>query len=102
MKTAPRPVIDLDKLGQPADELEAEAFAEGRMILAGVNLLVHAHNADSVLREEARPWWDACLADTEGVGLAWAMILGFVRITANRRAVVHSVMEQLQGWLGQY
>ena len=23
-----------------------------------------------------RPWWDACLSGTEGIGLAWAAMLG--------------------------
>jgi uncharacterized protein len=74
------------------------------MILPDVNVLVHAHNSDSAVHEEARRWWDACLSGTEGIGLAWAAMLGFVRITTNRRVVarplsVQSVMEQLQAWL---
>ena len=59
------------------------------MILPDVNVLVHAHNADSALHDRARLWWDACLSGTEGVGLAWATMLGFVRITTNRRVVAH-------------
>jgi len=43
-------------------------------------------------------------ACTEGIGLAWAAMLGFVRITTNRRVVarplpVERVMAQLQSWL---
>jgi toxin-antitoxin system PIN domain toxin len=73
------------------------------MILPDVNVLVHAHNPDSTVHEKARFWWDTCLAGTEGVGLAWAAILGFVRITTNRRIVarplpVQDVMERLQTW----
>jgi toxin-antitoxin system PIN domain toxin len=74
------------------------------MILPDVNVLVHAHNADSVVHESARRWWDACLSGAEGVGLAWAVILGFVRITTNRKVVarplpVRDVMQRLQAWL---
>jgi uncharacterized protein len=74
------------------------------MILPDVNVLVHAHNADSAVHEKARLWWDGCLAGAEGIGLAWAAILGFVRITTNRRVVarplpVRDVMELLDGWL---
>jgi toxin-antitoxin system PIN domain toxin len=74
------------------------------MILPDVNVLVHAHNADSATHDRARHWWDACLSGTEGIGLAWATILGFVRITTNRKVVarplpVHDVMEQLESWL---
>jgi uncharacterized protein len=74
------------------------------MILPDVNVLVHAHNLDSGLHEKARLWWDACLAGTEGIGLAWAAVLGFLRITTNRRIVarplpVSGVMERVEIWL---
>jgi len=74
------------------------------MILPDVNVLVHAHNADSAVHEKARLWWDSCLAGSEGVGLAWAAMLGFVRITTNRKVVtrplaVRDVMDRLQSWL---
>jgi uncharacterized protein len=73
------------------------------MILPDVNVLVHAHNVDSAVHERARRWWDACLSGTEGVGLAWAAILGFVRITTSRRVVarplsVRDVMERIESW----
>jgi uncharacterized protein len=74
------------------------------MILPDVNVLVHAHNADSAVHEKARRWWDSCLAGTECVGLSWATILGFVRITTNRRVVarplrIQDVMQRVQDWL---
>lgn len=74
------------------------------MILPDVNVLVHAHNADSSVHEAARAWWDGCLAGSEGVGLAWAVMLGFVRITTNRKVVarplaVGEVMARMQEWL---
>ncbi len=74
------------------------------MILPDVNVLVHAHNADSAVHEAARRWWDGCLAGSEGVGLAWATLLGFVRITTNRRIVarplaVREVLDRIQTWL---
>ena len=74
------------------------------MLLPDVSVLVHAHDADSEVHEPARRWWDACLSGAEGVGLAWASILGFVRIATNRRIVarpvpVHDVMTRVQSWL---
>lgn len=74
------------------------------MILPDVNVLVHAHNADLAVHEKARRWWSACLSGTEGVGLAWAAMLGFVRIATNCRIVqrpfaVPDVMHQLERWL---
>ena len=74
------------------------------MILPDVNVLVHAHNADSPAHELARDWWDGCLAGPEGVGLAWAALLGFIRITTNRKIVarplpVAEAMTWISGWL---
>ena len=74
------------------------------MILPDVNVLVHAHNTDSQVHATARRWWNACLSGAEGVGLAWAAILGFVRITTNRKVVarplaVADVMKRIESWL---
>jgi len=74
------------------------------VILPDVNVLVHAHNTDSAVHERARRWWDQCLSGTEGVGLAWATVLGFIRITTNRKIVarplaVRDVLDRIEGWL---
>jgi uncharacterized protein len=74
------------------------------MILPDVNVLVHAHNADSAVHVQARQWWDACLSGSEGVGLAWAAILGFIRLTTNRKIVarplpIRDVMARIASWL---
>ena len=74
------------------------------MVLPDVNVLVHAHNSDSGVHEAARDWWDSCLSGSEGLGLAWATLLGFVRITTNRKIVarplaVGDVMARIQSWL---
>lgn len=74
------------------------------MILPDVNVLVYAHDADSVPHEKAREWWDSCLAGSEGVGLAWSVILGFIRITTNRRIFVRplpvrDVLSRVEAWL---
>lgn len=74
------------------------------MILPDVNVLVHAQNADSAAHEKARRWWDARLSRSEGMGLAWATMLRFIRITTNRKVVarplaVPDVMARLADWL---
>ena len=74
------------------------------MILPDVNVLVHAHNSDSAVHGRARQWWDQCLAGTEGVGLAWIVILGFVRITTHplvllRPLPVAEVLDRVESWL---
>jgi hypothetical protein len=74
------------------------------MILPDVNVLVHAHNTDSAVHERARQWWDKCLRGPEGVGLAWATLLGFIRLTTNRRIVAHplpvaDIAARIASWL---
>ena len=54
------------------------------MILPDINVLIHAHNTSSPRFEAARAWWDASLCGTEGIGLAWVTILGFIRISTHR------------------
>ena len=54
------------------------------MILPDINVLIHAHNTGSSCHGAARTWWDSALGGTEGIGLAWVTILGFLRITTHR------------------
>lgn len=54
------------------------------MILPDINVLIHAHDAGFRAHAQMRDWWDQQLAGTEGIGLAWVVILGFVRVTTHR------------------
>jgi toxin-antitoxin system PIN domain toxin len=52
-----------------------------------LNLLIyavdrHAHGHAAALR-----WWNGLLSGSETVGFAWAVLLGFVRLTTNPRVV---------------
>ncbi len=74
------------------------------MILPDVNVLIHAHNSDSPVHQPARDWWDGCLAGTEGVGLAWVALLGFIRISTHRKILlrplaVDDVTARIDNWL---
>ncbi len=74
------------------------------MILPDVNVLIHAHNLESPVHNDARDWWDEQLAGTTGVGLAWITILGFVRITTHPRVLerplrVVDAMNRVGSWL---
>ncbi len=76
------------------------------MILPDLNLLIHAHNVDSRQHRPARDWWDAVLTDTELVGLAWVVLLGFIRLTTNRVVLVSpwsvdEALERVEAWLAQ-
>jgi toxin-antitoxin system PIN domain toxin len=74
------------------------------MILPDVNVLVHAHNTESAVHARARQWWDECLEGPEGIGLAWVTLLGFIRLTSNRRIVtapltVSELTARIASWL---
>ena len=56
------------------------------MIIVDVNLLIYASNVDSPHHQRALAWWRRTLSDDEPVGLPWAVVLGFLRITTHPRA----------------
>ncbi len=58
------------------------------MIIPDLNLLVYAHNAADQRHAAAREWWETCLNGHEPVGMAWATLLGFVRLTTHRQVLV--------------
>jgi hypothetical protein len=51
------------------------------VILVDANLLIYAVDRDSAHHARARPWFEERLSGTEPVGLAWVVILAFIRIT---------------------
>lgn len=53
------------------------------MIIPDVNVLVYAHNAGVPEHERTRAWWEATVNAAEPVGLAWAAVLGFIRLMSN-------------------
>lgn len=76
------------------------------MILPDVNLLVHAYNLESPVHARARAWWEAALSDPGPVGLAWTVMLGFIRIVTHPRVLarplpVATAVEHVESWLAQ-
>lgn len=76
------------------------------MIVPDVNLLVHAYNSDSSRHEGAKAWLEDLLSGTQTVGLAWVVLLGFIRITTHRRVVarpldVKTAVSYVRSWLAQ-
>ncbi len=55
------------------------------MILPDINLLIYAYNLSAPQHAPAKKWWDGCLSGNEPVGLAWVVILGFIRINTLAR-----------------
>ena len=74
------------------------------MILPDINVLIHAHNSSSPRHGAARTWWDAALAGTEGIGLPWVCLLGFIRIATHRGILTNPMapadaMSRIAEWL---
>jgi toxin-antitoxin system PIN domain toxin len=74
------------------------------MILPDINLLVYAHNIRAPHHERALQWWNQCLIGNESVALAWAVILGFVRVVTHPRVFqrpmsVRDSTERVAEWL---
>jgi uncharacterized protein len=76
------------------------------VILPDVNLLVHAYNSDSRVHAAARRWWEDTLSGIQPVGLAWAAMLGFIRLTTHRQILanplpVGEACGHVRAWLAQ-
>jgi uncharacterized protein len=53
------------------------------VILPDVNLLIYAVDEAAPHHQRARSWLEEVLSGTEEIGFAWAVVLGFVRISTN-------------------
>lgn len=74
------------------------------MILVDVNLLLYAVDRTSAIHDAAKNWWERQLNETEVVGLPWAVLLGFVRLTTKAQVfqnplTVDSALDIVDGWL---
>ena len=76
------------------------------MILIDANLLVYARISDYAQHEPARRWLDERLNGQARVGLNWASLLAFYRISTSRRIFeeplsVADAWSQVEAWLDQ-
>ncbi len=55
------------------------------MKLVDTNLLVYAHVPALAQHAPARRWLEQSLSEDEAIGLAWASVLGFLRVVTNPR-----------------
>ena len=74
------------------------------MILPDINLLAYAYNAQAPAHARARAWWEDCLSGSRPVGLAWAVMLGYLRIMTSRRVFVdpydaREALGHIRSWL---
>lgn len=76
------------------------------MKLPDLNLLLYAMDAEAKSHERARAWLEETLSGTEEVGFAWAVLLGFARISTNPRIyeqplAIEEALDLIDGWLAQ-
>lgn len=76
------------------------------MKLPDVNLLLYAVDAEAQPHERARAWLEEALSGTEAVGFAWAVLLGFARLSTNPRIYedplsLDEALGFIDGWLAQ-
>ncbi len=76
------------------------------MILIDTNLLIYAINQDSPHHEKARPWLEKVLSGSATIGLAWIVILAFLRITTRSGVMRKQIPPDraiaiLDSWLSQ-
>lgn len=76
------------------------------MKLPDVNLLLYAIDQTSPRHESARAWLEEALSGTEAVAFAWAVLLGFVRISTNPAAFekpleADEALDYVDSWLAQ-
>ena len=74
------------------------------MILVDVNLLLYAYDNTSRFHTVAKPWWEDALSQPAPVGLPWATLLAFLRITTNPRVMakpldIAEATEHVDSWL---
>lgn len=55
------------------------------MTILDINILLYAHDPESPQHMAARAWLDNLFNSPEVIGLPWATIWGFVRISTNQR-----------------
>jgi toxin-antitoxin system PIN domain toxin len=72
--------------------------------LPDVNLLLYAIDEQSPKHERARPWLEEALSGAEAVAFAWAVLLGFLRISTNaaileRPLDLDEALDYIDAWL---
>ncbi|MCX6543752.1 MAG: type II toxin-antitoxin system VapC family toxin [Acidobacteria bacterium] len=76
------------------------------MILIDANLLIYAIDADSHHHGVAKAWLEETLSGTDRVGLAWIVLLAFLRITTRegilaRTLTLAAAIGYVDSWLAQ-
>ena len=76
------------------------------MILIDANLLIYSVNRDAREYRAAHEWLESTISGTETIGLAWIVILTFIRLTTMPRLflrplTVKEAVQTVENWLEQ-
>lgn len=76
------------------------------MTIVDANLLLYAYDASSRLHRAARSWLEGLLSGPAPVGLPWTVLLAFLRIATNPRALARPLTMDdaatiVSSWLDQ-
>ena len=76
------------------------------MIIVDVNILIYAINRDAPLHARAKAWLEAALSGTETIGIPWAVLLAFLRLTTRAGIFRHpmqldAAFDVIDSWLEQ-
>ena len=75
------------------------------MKLVDLNVLLYVVNRDAPHHEAALRWWTSALQEDRPIGLAWTVLLGFLRLTSNPAIfpsplTAETAIEKVDAWLG--
>ena len=76
------------------------------MKVPDLNVLIYAVDRRSPDHGRAIAWWNGALSGAETIGLAWTVLLGFVRLTTSPRVMSNPLdpgdaLDYLDRWLAQ-
>ena len=74
------------------------------MKVVDLNVLLYAVNRDAPEHANARRWWETALNGDEQVGLAWPVVLGFLRLSTRagvlpRPLTPTQALDTVQDWI---
>lgn len=73
------------------------------MILVDANLLVYSYDQDAPQHPRARAWLEDTLSSNMLLGLPWIVIVAFIRITTNRKAMIKPLeVEEALGYVNSW
>ncbi|MCY4030234.1 MAG: type II toxin-antitoxin system VapC family toxin [Acidobacteria bacterium] len=76
------------------------------MKVVDLNVLLYAVNADAPHHERIVAWWERALNGDETIGLAWTVVVGFLRVSTNPTVfpaplTPEASMAQIDAWLAR-